>query len=588
MQMLDTMRLSIGPDSAHLFESALAAFTTAVSAATRCQVRSTHRPCMCLVMRAHLSISHTPTHPHTHTPTHPHTHTPTPSLFCGRLLACLLACVQGRGLPLSVAAGSELLRAQCMRQLLRRPIAETIPAFAGSRMSRLRSAMYLCLARAVFVCVRVDTGSSADAAPAALKDTRLQMLLAPLDCAAAAVGSICGPGARSGVEKLAADWLRDVRGVVAAAVDATDYDVVFTWLRPRLELLEPLVRHPTTAGNAAVLVPLLRLVAELAHDRQQRIRFPPPRASSGTALFKRCAAVVVSALGVLGQQRRALPALDADTAFKCLRICFLVVVRYVFLCFTCRGPLVSFFTPCVPVSLFSGKYCDFGDLLARGDTAAPQLWGAAVRAISAVALEDMPSRRKLASGVFECAHALTKFNAGSALQLPSDVLAALVRRLQLGVRSHVPEDAWHACVAVELVLRQLHAVLRAAHGRDRGANPTAQQLAAFEAYSAASARHPHLWRDLLVTMLQSLLHDEVGGLWGLPQALGAAFTAFPDGVHACVVEVVNVAAEEERVPLAALFDALRKLTPSPTLPWGEQDAFVRGCHKFRKAYRSKF
>lgn len=211
-------------------------------------------------------------------------------------------------------------------------------------------------------------------------------------------------------------WLRDVRGVVHAAQNLLEYRMVHEWLFPDYNAMFMLLVS-LFSNRPSVMVPLLRLLVELATNRNARMKFSPISAA-GLITFRECSRVVCA------YGSRVLGAVQASSVEGSVE----------------DEPYTHRFKPTslaltVGTRLLTGDYANLGIFDVYEDPCFEDLRRIMVQLVVDIPMEHLSQHVKVQRRVFPALQALAARDAAFILQLAPEVLAVILEQLHFGVRS---------------------------------------------------------------------------------------------------------------------------------------------------------
>uniref|UniRef100_A0A7S2RDB0 Exportin-7/Ran-binding protein 17 TPR repeats domain-containing protein n=1 Tax=Mucochytrium quahogii TaxID=96639 RepID=A0A7S2RDB0_9STRA len=211
--------------------------------------------------------------------------------------------------PRLMSSGRLLLESEVIQDLLRNPSAARFPLLREPKHGRARSFLLATLAKLLFTQTRYPSSQHSGQVPRDMFDVNANVL-APQDQVEERFVAFMEPITviADGLLQMVQNnpmqirqqdlhWpiiglFRDLRGIISSASTAREYELLFSWFYPNRIKLLALV---ASAWNDTfdVMVPLLKLLSELVHNRGSRISFPAMSAA-GIVLFREACKVLVA------------------------------------------------------------------------------------------------------------------------------------------------------------------------------------------------------------------------------------------------------------------------------------------------------
>jgi len=211
--------------------------------------------------------------------------------------------------PRLVSSGRLLLESEVIRGLLLNPAADRFPLLREPKHGRARSFLMATLSKLLYTQIRYPSSHDSSEVPSDMFDVNAGVLtpqdkvderfiafMKPMTEVADGLLAMAktNPLAirRPDLKNPTVGLFRDLRGAISSATAAREYELVFSWFFPeRIRLL--IVAAQVWNDNFDVMVPLLKLLSELVHNRGSRIVFPP-LSPGGLILFREAAKVLVA------------------------------------------------------------------------------------------------------------------------------------------------------------------------------------------------------------------------------------------------------------------------------------------------------
>eukprot|EP00743_Colponemidia_sp_Colp-15_P003638 GILK01003927.1.p1 GENE.GILK01003927.1~~GILK01003927.1.p1 ORF type:complete len:1093 (+),score=213.84 GILK01003927.1:212-3490(+) len=220
---------------------------------------------------------------------------------------------------------------------------------------------------------------------------------------------------------------RDLRGVINATQHKRNYNAVFEWIYP--ERFPVIIRTlETCVDEPKVMVPLLKMMAELVHNKTNRIDFDTS-SPNGILLFRETSKLIVT----YGAWILALGPIPNDSIYA-------QKYKGVAVCFTMLGRALS------------GKYVNFGVFALYGDTAFVDVVKTVISLLLSIPPADILAFPKLTKASFTLMEMLFKHHLGNILDMDATVLLPLMAILEDALKvSSDPEICSFCAGAVDNV-----------------------------------------------------------------------------------------------------------------------------------------
>jgi exportin-7 len=513
------------------------------------------------------------------------------------------------------SSGKTLLTLDATRYLLTADPAFAFPALlAAPGAGRARTALHSTLARLLFM----DPAS-----PVAFRTfmTPLERALTAIAAAAARAGvvEVGGNGAaqppalasapiavpdpaalRASVPAPAlAGILRDLRGIAASTNSRRTFALLFDWLYPaHVRALGAALA--AWAPDPAACTPALKLWAELALNKAQRLAFEPS-SPNGILLFREVSRAVVTYGAAALAAGPPLPGTG--------------------------DPYVSRYKPtsaalAALTRALAGGYANFGVFALYGDPALVDALRAGLGLALAIPLPDVVAHKKVAKAVFGFLETLASSQPSALAEADTPTFAAVVEALDAGLRSLDVAASSQCAAAVDALvafyLRGCAAAAAAgAGGEDGGMNghhlhrppttPTGAHLplplpleegggdaacglsaaAAARAIAAHLAARPDLFPRLLASLLEVALFEDCPNQWSLSRPMLALILVVGEGVAGELADRALVAhAPDRRGALAAALGRLMAGV-SRSLEPRNRDRFTQNLTLVRHEFKAK-
>lgn len=309
----------------------------------------------------------------------------------------------------SYSSGKLLLALEVVNKLLLNHTSEHFRFLEPLENGRLRTRFYMCVARLLYI--------SED------PDVMFERFMSPLASAMDRVkANISVKSSAMGLQ--VAGVCRDLRGVIAAAHNPRTYTLVFEVLYP--QYFDMFVAAVTTwADEPQVTTPLLKMLAELVHNRAHRISFGAS-SPNGILLFREISKVAVA----YGQQLAAM-AVPAQRElwqkrYKGLSVLLTMMAR-----------------------ILDGSYVNFGVFDLYEDPSLQNALETVLQLALSVPDADLVAFPKLSRSFYYLVHVLTKSHLKRLVGIPTASWQRIMAAVRDGLETHDPTIANHAAYALD-------------------------------------------------------------------------------------------------------------------------------------------
>lgn len=268
---------------------------------------------------------------------------------------------------------------------------------------------------------------------------------------------------------------RDLRGILSSANNHRTYALFFDWLYPNY--IAMLYRTAELwFDEPAVILPMLKFLAELVYDKNRRLAFPPSSAN-GILLFKEVSKILCS----YGNQIISKPVVGDmyNERYKSISQCFIILTR-----------------------TMEGQYVNFGVFKLYNDTCFMDVLTVLLKFSQTIPLEELMVFPKLCKAFFQFARTLLMYHTGAFLEVGTDTFVHMLSCIQAGIRSLDPTISSQAAMALD------H--LAAFHFQNMGKDKVMQHHI---------NSNPEAFPQLLKVVMEVLLTDDCQNQWCLSRPL---------------------------------------------------------------------
>ncbi len=401
-----------------------------------------------------------------------------------------------------------------------------------------------------------------------------------------------------GIRSTLSSWCRDVLGICTAAKTRHTYALVFEWLVPapsagapgKMQLLAAALK--SFADDPFVTTPVLKLIADVAHNRGHRIAFPPSSSNgyvlcryAATCISRYCEALAVAVPGGVrngSQQQQATGAFQIGMGpgqdrykmrFKGLGFCMHAMAH-----------------------LLNGSYVNFGIMELYGDKTLSNARNAVIQLALSVDPNDLLSYPKTSLAFFLLMDALAMKDVHAIVSLPTPLYARLLSSIMIVIQRPVEESAFAASVIDRLMTYRFECEacvasdqIEHASGEGTADASTVQNRAkkhdAWSKLQQHEAAHPTALVEMLKAIFQLVAFQNCTRQWSMSRPLLPlilSLTGFWDKWHNQIIaEQPPQRQQQFRAAFAKLTDQVDR-----TLATKNRDRFTKQLYNAVRLIKS--
>ncbi len=366
----------------------------------------------------------------------------------------------------SYSSGKLLLALDIVHSLLLHHTEEHYKFLSPPENGRLRTRFYMCVARLLYISEDPDVMFEKFMSPiAAAMDTAQSAMGVKSEAVAAKVAGVC----------------RDLRGIIAAAHNPRTYQLVFEVLYPKY--FDMLV---SVAGAWAdvpfVTTPLLKMLAELVHNRAHRISFGAS-SPNGILLFRQISRVPVAYGSALASA--AIPSDDSKwtSRYKGMSVLFTILAR-----------------------ILDGSYVNYGVFELYADSSLSSALETALQLALSIPDADLQAYPKLCRAFYFFMHVMSKNHLKSLVGIPPQHWQHIMKCMREGLEVTDQTVVNHASYAVDAIATAF--VQHARKDDETGTKLRAQV-----------AGDPAVFDELMKLLFQLLMFGEASTQWALSRPM---------------------------------------------------------------------
>ncbi|XP_017658131.1 ran-binding protein 17 [Nannospalax galili] len=362
--------------------------------------------------------------------------------------------------------------------MLKNHMSEHFP-FLGISDFRCRTTFYTALTRLLMV----DLGEDED---------EFENFMLPLTVSFETVLQIFNNNFKQAAAKrMLIGLARDLRGIAFALNTKTSYTMLFDWMYPTyLPVLQRAVER--WYGEPACTTPILKLMAELMHNRSQRLNFDVS-SPNGILLFREASKMVCT----YGNQILSLGSLSKDQIYP-------MKLKGISICYSALK------------SALCGNYVSFGVFKLYGDNHFDNVLQAFVKMLLSVSHSDLLQYRKLSQSYYPLLECLTQDHMSFITSLEPPVLLYILTSISEGLASVDTVVSSSCCTSLDYMVTYLFK-----HISKEGKKP----LRCREAVQAGQRllhfmqQNPDVLQQMTSVLMSTIIFEDCRNQWSVSRPL---------------------------------------------------------------------
>lgn len=345
---------------------------------------------------------------------------------------------------------------------------------------------------------------------------------------------------------------RDIRGMSTACTSKPVFYTLFEWMYPNVFniLLFSVERWP---GEHEITTPILRLLSELATNRQQRHKFEMSSCSP-ILLFREMSKII----STYGNLLLTLPKVPESRVYK---------ERY-------KNIGIIFQTL---NNAFVGPYVPCGVFRLYGDTCLQDSLDIFIKLFMEFPVEDFHGYPKIAQNYYNLLENVTQENMPYITNLCTDVICAILKSVQSGITSLNVVVMTSACSVMDIILNYLYKRIRrgAAASTKVGQEPEGDNMI------RAIEENPHILADLLQTLVSIMLFGDSKCQWSLSRPMLGLILIQQDVFEKVKTDLTRQQTFEKQPKFEEAFTQLMNGVEN-SLSVKNKDTFTQNLSKFKR------
>uniref|UniRef100_A0A6I8R1S8 Exportin 7 n=1 Tax=Xenopus tropicalis TaxID=8364 RepID=A0A6I8R1S8_XENTR len=280
--------------------------------------------------------------------------------------------------------------------------------------------------------------------------------------------------------------VRDLRGIAFAFNAKSSFMMLFDWIYPAyMPILQRAIE--LWFHDPACTTPILKLMAELVHNRSQRLQFDVS-SPNGILLFRETSKMITTyASAPLPHTTEQLYVLK----LKGISICFSVLK-----------------------AALSGNYVNFGVFRLYGDEALDNALQTFVKLLLSVPHSDLLDYPKLSQSYYSLLEVLTQDHMSFIASLEPHVIMYILSSISEGLTALDTMVCTGCCSCLDHIVTYLFKQLSRS-GKKRGAPPPQES----ERFLHIMQQHPEMIQQMLSTVLNIIIFEDCRNQWSMSRPL---------------------------------------------------------------------
>uniref|UniRef100_A0A6I8RC37 Exportin 7 n=1 Tax=Xenopus tropicalis TaxID=8364 RepID=A0A6I8RC37_XENTR len=279
--------------------------------------------------------------------------------------------------------------------------------------------------------------------------------------------------------------VRDLRGIAFAFNAKSSFMMLFDWIYPAyMPILQRAIE--LWFHDPACTTPILKLMAELVHNRSQRLQFDVS-SPNGILLFRETSKMITTYASAPLPHTTQLYVLK----LKGISICFSVLK-----------------------AALSGNYVNFGVFRLYGDEALDNALQTFVKLLLSVPHSDLLDYPKLSQSYYSLLEVLTQDHMSFIASLEPHVIMYILSSISEGLTALDTMVCTGCCSCLDHIVTYLFKQLSRS-GKKRGAPPPQES----ERFLHIMQQHPEMIQQMLSTVLNIIIFEDCRNQWSMSRPL---------------------------------------------------------------------
>jgi len=360
-------------------------------------------------------------------------------------------------------------------------------------------------------------------------DDKFQSFMAPLAAAFDAIGTLMSSETNmyqgEETKKALIGLSRDLRGLAYAFNTKTSYMMLFDWIYP--SYAHVLLRAVSLWYTEPQLTtPVLKLFAELVHNRSQRLQFDVS-SPNGILLFREMSKLLCT----YGERILTIPELAKDQVYP-------MRLKGICVCFSMLK------------SALCGNYVNFGAFRLYGDEALDNALRTFVKLLLSVPHSDLLDYPKLSQSYYVLLECLCQDHMAFLSSLEPRVFLYMFASISEGLQALDTMVCTGCCATLDHIVTFTFKQLQ-----QKGKKKSAHSLSG-EAILQILEMHPEILQQLLATVLNIIMYEDCRNQWSMSRPLLGLVLLNLDYFASLREQMIQNHAPERVPAIRAAFDSL--------------------------------
>ncbi|CAH0403871.1 unnamed protein product [Chilo suppressalis] len=347
---------------------------------------------------------------------------------------------------------------------------------------------------------------------------------------------------------------RDLRGLAFAFNTKTTYMMLFDWIYP--VYMKVLIRGiEVWYSEPSVTTPVLKLTAELAQNRNQRLQFDVS-SPNGILLFRELSAIICaygSRILTVEVSKKQMYAMK----LKGISLCFSIL----------RAALC-------------GNYANFGVFRLYGDEALDNALNMFVKLLLSIQQSDLLDYPKLSQTYYVLLERLAQDHMPFLASLHSDATLYILSSISEGLTALDTSVCTGCCGTLDHIVTHLFKQL-VQKSSNKASNPRQPPPTTSNMFIEVLQRRPEIMQQLLATVLNVIMFEDCCNQWSMSRPLLGLILLNEEQFSRIRAEMIAQQPRDKQPQLAQWFTALMAGI-EPTLLTKNRDRFTQNLSIFRR------
>ncbi|KAL3864345.1 hypothetical protein ACJMK2_006036 [Sinanodonta woodiana] len=404
---------------------------------------------------------------------------------------------------------------------------------------RCRTTFYTALGRLMMV----DLGEDED---------KFEQFMLPLTAAFDNVGTLLSNAISAKTEetkRLLIGLARDLRGVIFAFNTRTSYMMLFDWIYPTYS---PVVHRAIELWyhDPSVTTPVLKLMAELAQNRSQRLQFDVS-SPNGILLFREVGKMIVS----YGSRILTIGEIPKDRIYP-------MKLKGISICFSMLKAALC------------GNYVNFGVFQLYGDDALDSALGMFVKLLLSISQSDLLDYPKLSQNYYGLLECLAQDHMNFISNLEPQVFLYILSTISEGLTALDTMVCTGCCSTLDSIITYLFKRLTTKKKKPNVSSDS-------EAFLRILELHPEILQQMLQTVLNIIMFEDCRNQWSMSRPLLGLILLNEEYFNKLRESIISSQSSDKQQTMVQCFESLMDGIER-SLQTKNRDRFTQNLSLFRR------